>query len=98
MDKGVIFCKLAHLAEEKGITIRIVPLNFYDGRIKGNIIGIRQSLKTIDEYNYNLAHELAHAYLHYDKGNILPNMENKELYKQYEEVTSLHVPFVIAVA
>ena len=85
MDKGVIFCKLAHLAEEKGITIRIVPLNFYDGRIKGNIIGIRQSLKTIDEYNYNLAHELAHAYLHYDKGNILPNMENKELYKQYEE-------------
>lgn len=85
MDKGIIFCKLAHLAEEKGITIRLVPLNLYDGRIKGDIICIRQGLKTIDEYNYNLAHEIAHAYLHYDKGNILPDMKNKELYKQYEE-------------
>lgn len=84
-DRGEIFCDLAHLAEEKGITIRIVPLNLYDGRIKGDIIGIRQGLKTIDEYNYNLAHELAHAYLHYDKGNILPDMEDKELYRQYEE-------------
>lgn len=84
-DKGEIFCDLVHLAAEKGIIVKFAPLNLYDGRIKGNIIGIRQGLKTIDEYNYNLAHELAHAYLHYDKGSILPDMENKELYQQYEE-------------
>ena len=62
-----------------------MPFQAFDGHIKGNKIGIRQSLKTIDEYNYNLAHELAHAYLHYDKGSILPDMEDKELHKQYEE-------------
>ncbi len=84
-DKGEIFCSLVHLAAEKGISVKFVPFQAFDGRIKGNKIGIRQSLRTIDEYNYNLAHELAHAYLHYDKGSILPNMEDKGLYKQYEE-------------
>ena len=85
MDKGEIFCKLVHMATEKGIAVKFVPFKVYDGRIKGNKIGIRQGLRMIDEYNYNLAHELAHAYLHYDKGSILPDMEDKELHKQYEE-------------
>ena len=85
MDKGEIFCKLVHMATEKDIAVKFVPFKVYDGRIKGNKIGIRQGLRTIDEYNYNLAHELAHAYLHYDKGGILPDMEDKELHKQYEE-------------
>lgn len=84
-DKGEIFCKLVHLATETGIAVRFVPFQAYDGRIKGDKIGIRQSLETIDEYNYNLAHELAHAYLHYDKGSILSDMEDKELHRQYEE-------------
>ena len=61
------------------------PFKAFDGRIKGDRIGIRQSLESIDEYNYNLAHELAHAYPHYDKGSILPDMDDKKLHKQYEE-------------
>lgn len=85
MDKGIIFCKLVHLAGKKGISVSFYPFHTYNGRFKENKIGIRQSLDTIDEYNYELAHELAHAYLHYDKGNILPNMIDKELSEQYEQ-------------
>lgn len=70
-DKGEVFCSLVHLAVEQGIIVRFAPLQVSDGRIKGNRIGIRQSLGTIDEYNYNLAHELAHAYLHHDKGDLI---------------------------
>ena len=29
--------------------------------------------RELNEMNFTLAHELAHAYLHYDKGNILEN-------------------------
>lgn len=85
MDKGIIFCKLVHLADKKGISVSFYPFNVYNGRLKGNKIGIRQTLGSIDEYNYELAHELAHAYLHYDKGNILPNKIDKELSEQYEQ-------------
>ena len=44
-------------------------------------MGISQNLQTIDDVNYNLAHELAHAYLHYDKGDTI----NSDLHEQYEE-------------
>lgn len=36
---------------------------------------------TIDRINYNLAHELAHAYLHYDKGDTI----HSERHADYEE-------------
>lgn len=85
MDKGEVFCRLVHMAMENGLTVRFVPFEVYDGRIGKDRIAIRQSLETIDEYNYNLAHELAHAYLHSGKGNIMPDMEDKELHEQYEE-------------
>lgn len=52
-----------------------------DARIRGNRIAIRQELSTIEDFNYNLAHELAHAYLHYDKGNTIDSREHV----QYEE-------------
>lgn len=44
-------------------------------------MGISQNLQTIEEVNYNLAHELAHAYLHYDKGDTI----NSGMHEQYEE-------------
>lgn len=82
-DKGEIFCRLVHIAVGKGIIVRFVPLTGYNGRIRGNRLGIRQSLGTIDEYNYSLAHELAHAYLHYDKGDLV-NIDEKNM-APYEE-------------
>ncbi|MBO5371976.1 MAG: ImmA/IrrE family metallo-endopeptidase [Lachnospiraceae bacterium] len=81
MDSGKIFEKLVHLATSKGIIVRFAPLQASDGRIKGNKIAIRQDLPTIEDFNYNLAHELAHAYLHFDKGNTIGSSEHE----QYEE-------------
>ena len=67
MDSGKIFEKLLHLAVSKGLIVRFCPFQASEGRLKGNRLGIAQDL-TMDKINYNLAHELAHSYLHYDKG------------------------------
>lgn len=71
MDSGKTFENLVHLAVENGITVKIAPLRASYARIKGDRIALNQNLATIEDFNYNLAHELAHYYLHYDKGNIL---------------------------
>lgn len=81
MDNGKIFEKLVHLATSQGIIVRFAPLAANDARLKINKIAIRQDLPTIDDFNYNLAHELAHAYLHYDKGDTITS----EKYAEYEE-------------
>lgn len=88
-DKGEIFCELVHLAVEKGIIVRFAPLQVSDGRIKGNRIGIRQSLGSIDGYNYNLAHELAHHFLHYDKGDMLDSDKNAEYEEQADRAAKM---------
>lgn len=80
-DKGTVFAKLMHLATSNGITVRFAPLQYNDARIVNNRVAIRQDLKTIDEINYNLAHELAHVYLHYDKGDTMASI----MHTQYEE-------------
>lgn len=85
MEKGTIFCNLVHLAVTKGITVKFAPLKASYARIAGNRIALNQNMGTIDDFNYNLAHELAHAYLHYDKGDILPDAVDERLSEQYEE-------------
>lgn len=70
MDKGKVFEKLIHLAQKKDMKVLFAPFGQVYGRIKGNRIGVANDI-TIDEINYTLAHELAHSYLHFDKGNIL---------------------------
>ena len=77
MESGKVFEKLVHLATSKGIVVRFAPLQSNDGRLKGNRIAIRQNLPTIEDFNYNLAHELAHAFLHYDKGTSWKTRENQ---------------------
>ena len=80
-DSGKIFENLVHLAVDNGITVKFAPLRASYARIKGDRIALSDGLETIDDFNYNLAHELAHAYLHYEKGNIMENMKQSE----YEE-------------
>ena len=80
MDSGKVFERLLNLAVNKGLIVRFAPLTCAEGRIKGNRVAIAQDLD-IDKINYNLAHELAHAYLHYDKGNIISSAKQGE----YEE-------------
>lgn len=83
-DKGEVFKRLVQLSEENGFIVRLVPFRAYYGRIKGNRIGINQNM-SIDDINYNLAHELAHAFLHYDKGNITSDAISPEAHEAYEE-------------
>lgn len=80
-DKGKTFERLLRLATGKGIIVRFAPLKSNDGRLKGNRLAIRQDLPTIEDINYNLAHEIAHAFLHYDKGDTI----NSDLHGEYEE-------------
>lgn len=80
-DSGQVFEKLVHLAVSKGIIVRFAPLAASYARIKGNRIALNENLGTIDDFNYNLAHELAHYFLHYDKGETFTSGS----YKDYEE-------------
>lgn len=77
-DSGKVFESLVHLAVSNGITVRFAPLRASHARLKNNRIALSESLETIDEFNYNLAHEISHCFLHYDKGEILGD-------KAYEE-------------
>lgn len=72
MDRGQVFEKLIHLSRENGLQVKFVPLQCNYGRLKGNRIGIANNIG-IEQINYTLAHELAHVYLHYDKGDVLGN-------------------------
>ncbi len=76
--------RLIHLAEENNIIVGFAPLPVSKGRLKcvrGEVrIGIRMGM-SFDEYVYTLAHELAHYYLHYDKGDTIASDRHEE----YEE-------------
>lgn len=81
MDTGKIFENLVHLTVQSGITVRFAPLTASYARLKGDRIALNQQLGTINEFNYNLAHELAHYFLHYDKGDTIASDRHAE----YEE-------------
>lgn len=85
MDSGKIFEGLVHLAVQNGITVKFVPLKAHYAMLHNDRIGLAQSLGTIEDFNYNLAHELAHSYLHHGKGDIAPGAVDGETLAQYEE-------------
>ncbi|MBD5463652.1 MAG: ImmA/IrrE family metallo-endopeptidase [Lachnospiraceae bacterium] len=89
VDKGHVFEKLVHLAVSKGIIVRFAPLKVSYARIKGNRIALNQNLGTIEDFNYNLAHELAHYFLHYDKGDIIESNKNKEYEEQADRAAKM---------
>ena len=80
-DTGKIFETLVHLAVSNGITVRFAPLKASYARLNNDRIALSDSLGSIDEFNYNLAHELAHFFLHYDKGDTIKS----ERHAEYEE-------------
>lgn len=83
MDKkaqDLIIMKLIKLANKKNIKVRLLDFKANKGLLRGNRIGIDSKLN-IEESRYTLAHELAHAYLHADKGDT----RNSLLHKEYEE-------------
>lgn len=76
--------QLLHLAQENNITIQFLPLKANYGMLTkkdGNIkIGIKIDM-SFDEYVYNIAHEISHYFLHFDKGDITKSSKHEE----YEE-------------
>jgi len=78
--KDPIINKLIKLANKKNVKVRLLPFKAYRGRLKGNRIGINSNLN-IEDLRYTLAHEIAHLYLHIDKGNTITSPKHEE----YEE-------------
>lgn len=88
MDREQIFEKLLYLAVGKGITVRFLPLQASEGILKGGRLAIAQDLN-IDKINYNLAHEIAHSFLHYDKGNTIESPKHEEYEEQADRAANM---------
>lgn len=62
------------------MNVAFVPLQASYGRLKGDRLALCFGMD-IDKMTYTLAHELAHHFLHYDKGNTI----DSEKHDEYEE-------------
>ena len=88
IDAGITFQTLLRLANKEEILVGFKPLPVSDGRIKGDRLAIRRELE-IDAINYNLAHELSHHFLHFDKGNIMDSDKNAEYEEQADRAAKM---------
>ncbi len=89
MEQGKIFEKLIRLSGREGLRVAFVPLTVSYGRLKGDRIGLWNGMD-MEKINYTLAHELAHHFLHYDKGDTMSNNA------QYEEQADRAAKMLIA--
>lgn len=90
MDSGKVFENLIHLAAQNEIKVLFTPLPGYRARISGERIALSQKkLDTIDDYNYNLAHELSHYFLHYDKGDTITSEKHAEYEEQADRAAKM---------
>lgn len=80
MDNGEIFEKLLRIAQKNNMQVKFVSFRASKGLLTGDRIGIGMDL-SIDDIIYTFAHELAHLYLHYDKGDTIKSPKHDE----YEE-------------
>lgn len=74
MDNGKVFEELIKICRNKEMRVLFAPFQGYYGRLYGKRIGIANDLD-IENINKTLAHEIAHSYLHYDKGDIVENKD-----------------------
>lgn len=91
MDKGKVFERLMLLARKKRLQVQFLPLQASYGILCNDRIGIANNM-SIEQINHTLAHELAHAYLHYDKGDITENTGDYE--EQAERTAKMLLDFV----
>ncbi len=88
MSNERIFEQLMKLAADNQIRVLFCNLTAADGRLYGNRIAIRAGLP-LTQVNRVLAHELAHYYLHYDKGNTMNSPTNARYEEQAERAAKL---------
>lgn len=86
--KDLVIIKLIRLANKKNIRVKLVDLKAHKGLLKGNRLCIDSKLN-IKDLRYTLAHELAHAYLHVDKGDTINSLLNKEYEEQANRAANL---------
>lgn len=82
-----VFTKLIHLAEDLGGEVHFVTFKSKsegmmaaDSNLENLRIGIKSGMD-FEKYMYNIAHELASYFLHYDKGDTITS----DRHKKYEE-------------
>lgn len=87
-EKADIFVKLIHLVEKLSGEVRFVTFKSKSEGMMvaasnwGNLrIGIRSEMD-FDKYIYNIAYELAHYFLHYDKGDTIISSKHEEYKEQ----------------
>lgn len=79
MDNGKVFEELIKICRAKDILVLFAPFKADYGMVRKERIGIANDMN-LENINKTLAHEIAHTYLHYDKGNIVENKNSN-----YEE-------------
>lgn len=72
---------LLQVADEAGIKVNSFPFGTVDSVLKGNHIGIRTGV-TVEKACYELAWELAHAFIHYDNGDMIKSPLSKDYNEQ----------------
>lgn len=86
--------RLIHIASQNSISVVFMR---FKSRSKGLFcsyedgdkrIGIRVDM-SVEEYVYTLAHELAHYFLHYDKGDIIVREEHEEYEEQADRAANM---------
>lgn len=68
---------LLKVAEDKGIKVDSFPFGSLDSMLKDNHIGIRTGV-TVEKACYELAWELSHAFIHYQKGDLIKSPLSKD--------------------
>lgn len=78
MDNPIRILKvLLKVAEDKGIKVNSFPFGTVDSMLKDNHIGIRTGV-TVEKACYELAWELSHAFIHYQKGDLIKSPLSKD--------------------
>lgn len=88
MNSGLVFERLLHIAQKNNMQIKFVSFEASNRRLKGDRIGIRMDM-TMDDINYTIAHELAHLYLHHDKGDTILSINHEEYEDQADRAAKL---------
>lgn len=88
MDQGEVFARLVKVAGNESLQLAFKPILVSDGRLKGDRLALRYGM-SIDAMNYSLAHELAHHFLHYDKGNTIYSAKHDEYEEQADRAAKM---------
>lgn len=86
-DEIAIFKTLLSIAEKREIKVKTLDLRAAKSYLHKNRIGIRQGM-TLAEVNYELAFELFHLIVNYDKGNMIDTPLRKYYNAQAERAAS----------